>query len=118
LIGSAIARWGASVPVNAGNRATARKSGASPTPFSCRRQGRFRRSGPNEEKPASAKAEHDVTHEVVKLTQAQNGFARLVLDCERCGWALADLNLVVFAGIMLENIVKLAAGFRQPERFA
>jgi transposase len=81
------------------------------------------------ERPATAAAEHGITLEVVKLSEAKRGFIllprrwvversfawatrfrRLVKDYERCAQTLADLHLVAFVCIMLKNVAKLAAG--------
>ncbi len=80
-------------------------------------------------RPALAAAEHGITLDVVKLSEAKRGFVllprrwvversfawatrfrRLVKDYERCAQTLADLHIVAFVCIMLKNVANLAAG--------
>lgn len=77
-------------------------------------------------KPALAAAEHGITLDVVKLSEAKRGFVllprrwvversfawatrfrRLVKDYERCAQTLADLHIVAFVSIMLKNVAQL-----------
>lgn len=79
------------------------------------------------EKPAAAAAEHGITLEVVKLSQAKRGFVllprrwvaersfawttrfrRLVKDYERCASTLAGFHHLAFVCIMLKNAAKVA----------
>lgn len=77
-------------------------------------------------KPTLAAAEHGITLDVVKLSEAKRGFVllprrwvversfawatrfrRLVKDYERCAQTLADLHIVAFVSIMLKNVAQL-----------
>ena len=77
-------------------------------------------------KPALAAAEHGITLDVVKLSEAKRGFVllprrwvversfawatrfrRLVKDYERCAQTLADLHIVAFVSITLKNVAQL-----------
>ena len=85
------------------------------------------------ERAAAAAAEHGITLEVVKHTEAKRGFVllprrwvversfawttrfrRLVKDYERYAQTLADMHLIAFVCLMLKNTANLVASSYQP----